>query len=275
MIALCSKTYLLRDGDECKFSSKGMNKCSLKNPIAQYEAVLTDEQPGSAVNKGFRLRGNYMHTYQESRSGLSYFYCKREVNDDGIRTKPLDLVISPWNIPDYYGFCGDKDPLSSYYPCQLVLYGRRFYNAAKAYEFRLKSVNELHQKTHINESELPEKWLAIRNEVMKEILTEKINVNEAVRKSLRESKCLNLVYCTRNKYWGIGMQERVATVTTNYRGKNMLGSIWEELRESKWSEINSTRVERCADCKVKRTDVKYRKEEEQKLCTMCSIDEYN
>ena len=97
MIALCSKTYILKKhNDKVKFSSKGLNKAVLKEPFPSYQHVLQTGETKSSINQGFRTRDNNIYTYQQTRGGLSYFYCKREVLPDGIHTKPLSITLSPW-----------------------------------------------------------------------------------------------------------------------------------------------------------------------------------
>ena len=36
-----------------------------------------------------------MMTYQESKKAFNYLYCKRQVLEDKIHTKPLDIVLEP------------------------------------------------------------------------------------------------------------------------------------------------------------------------------------
>ena len=97
MIALCSKTYILKmHNDKVKFSSKGLNKASLIEPFQSYQQVLHTGQTKSSTNQGFRSRDNTIYTYQQTKAGLGYFYCKREVMSDGIHTKPLDITLTPW-----------------------------------------------------------------------------------------------------------------------------------------------------------------------------------
>ena len=97
MIALCSKTYILKQKDGIlKFSSKGVNKNALTTPFVTYKKVLESGIPHSAVNQGFQPRNNTIYTYEQKRAGISYFYCKREVLSDGIHTKPLRTSLSPW-----------------------------------------------------------------------------------------------------------------------------------------------------------------------------------
>ena len=99
MVALCSKTYILKKhNDEPKFSSKGLNKSALKDPYASFRKVLDTKQPQCSTNQGFRPKNNTIYTYEQTKGGLSYFYCKRMVMDDGIHTKPLNITLTPWPL---------------------------------------------------------------------------------------------------------------------------------------------------------------------------------
>ena len=44
-----------------------------------------------STNRGFRTINHMVATYEQTKKGLSYFYPKRQVQDDGIHTKPLNL----------------------------------------------------------------------------------------------------------------------------------------------------------------------------------------
>ena len=79
LVALCSKTYVLRKfKDGCKVSSKGLSKSALQNPVDVYKQVL-----------------NTLVTYKQFRGSISYFYIKRTVRGDGVTTDPLKLVLCP------------------------------------------------------------------------------------------------------------------------------------------------------------------------------------
>ncbi len=80
---------------ECKFSSKGVSKRLVKDPLKIFKGVLRTGKAAAGRNKGFRVRNNGIYTYEQTRCGFSYFYCKRRVLDDGIHTVPLDLVMCP------------------------------------------------------------------------------------------------------------------------------------------------------------------------------------
>ena len=97
MVALCSKTYILKKHDDkVKFSSKGLNKSSLTDTFQSYQEVLHTGKTKSFTNQGFRIHDNTFFTYQQTKGGLSYFYRKRQVMSDGIHTKPLNIALSPW-----------------------------------------------------------------------------------------------------------------------------------------------------------------------------------
>ena len=80
---------------ETKFSSKGVSKRLVNNPLAVFKGVLRTRRAASGRNKGFRARNNGMFSYQQIRCGFSYTYCKRRVLEDGIHTVPLDITLCP------------------------------------------------------------------------------------------------------------------------------------------------------------------------------------
>ena len=97
ILCLCSKTYCCYDNksDKFKFSSKGLNKRVLEDsgdgPLAKYRRVLDEAINLTSTNRGFRTINHMVATYEQTKKGLSYFYPKRQVQDDGIHTKPLNL----------------------------------------------------------------------------------------------------------------------------------------------------------------------------------------
>ena len=92
IIALCSKTYFCF-GNKEKFSCKGVNKRSNKDIINQelFLRVLQTKESASGVNKGFRVKDNSVYTYTQTRTGFTFFYPKRKVQEDRITTVPLDI----------------------------------------------------------------------------------------------------------------------------------------------------------------------------------------
>lgn len=80
-----------------KVSAKGVQQggnrnCDILNPDG-FENVVQNRITLNATNKGFRVdkRSQSIITYEQKKIGLSYWYDKRQVQSDGISTKPLDL----------------------------------------------------------------------------------------------------------------------------------------------------------------------------------------
>ena len=97
MLCLCSKPYCCYYGksDKINFSSKGLNKRTLEDTgdgsISKYRRVLDEAVNLKPTNRGFKTSNHLVGTYEQTKKGLSYFYPKREVLNDGIHTKPLIL----------------------------------------------------------------------------------------------------------------------------------------------------------------------------------------
>ena len=93
MISLCFKSYVCKEDNQVQFSSKGLQKDKLSNVFEKFQSVLTSHVSEDATNIGFQAHNNTMYTYQQFRNGLSYYYIKRQVLDDGLSTKPSDVEI--------------------------------------------------------------------------------------------------------------------------------------------------------------------------------------
>ena len=98
MLCLCSKTYCCNDKhtNQCRFSSKELNKRTLEDcgdggPMSNYRKVLDESVNVTSTNRGIRTIQHSVTTYEQTKKGLSYFYPKRRVEEDGIHTKPLHL----------------------------------------------------------------------------------------------------------------------------------------------------------------------------------------
>ena len=101
MIALTSKCYFANSGggggagaklggDEGikKFSCKGVSRRQNKMNWERYRKALFGSLD-KARNIGFRKRDNHIVTYEQSKLGLSAYYDKRIVHEDGIHTSCL------------------------------------------------------------------------------------------------------------------------------------------------------------------------------------------
>ena len=59
--------------------------------MSKYRRVLDEAINLTSTNRGFRTINHMVATYEQTKKGLSYFYPKRQVQVDGIHTKPLNL----------------------------------------------------------------------------------------------------------------------------------------------------------------------------------------
>lgn len=78
---------------QVKFSCKGISKRFVDSPFYTFKQVLKTKQNGKGMNKEFRARNNALYTYQQERFG--FFYCKRQVQANGVDTKVLDIELCP------------------------------------------------------------------------------------------------------------------------------------------------------------------------------------
>ena len=91
MIALTSKCYFADNGKEegvKKFSCKGVSRRQNKMNWERYKNALFGSLD-KARNISFRKRDNHIVTYEQSKLGLSAYYDKRIVHEDGIHTSCL------------------------------------------------------------------------------------------------------------------------------------------------------------------------------------------
>ena len=91
MIALCSKCYFVDEpeGEKNKFSTKGMSKKQNEITWQRFRSAL-DGSKDMATNIGFRMNNGRIVTY-EQKLGLSAYYDKRWVLEDGIHTEPIEF----------------------------------------------------------------------------------------------------------------------------------------------------------------------------------------
>ena len=98
LLCFCSKTncYYDQQTNKYKFSSKGLNKRTLEDcgdggPMSKYRKVLEEAVDVTLTNRAFRTIQHSVATYEQTKKGLSYFYPKRTVEQNGIHTKPIRL----------------------------------------------------------------------------------------------------------------------------------------------------------------------------------------
>ena len=62
-------------------------------PMSKYRKVLEEAVNVTSTNRGFLTMKKSVATYEQTKKGLSYYYPERFVEEDGINTKALDLLI--------------------------------------------------------------------------------------------------------------------------------------------------------------------------------------
>ena len=80
-----------------------------------------------------------------------------------------------------------------------------------------------------DECELGLDWIKKRESIMFDLLELKAQDLEIVE-TLRNTKNKPIVYAVKDPYWGINMNERLAQVTNEVRGRNKIGELWEKIR---------------------------------------------
>ena len=94
MIALTSKCYFADNGASqegtsgAKFSCKGVSRRQNKMSWERYKNALFGALD-KVTNIGFRKKENHIVTYEQTKLGLSAYYDKRVVHEDGIHTSCL------------------------------------------------------------------------------------------------------------------------------------------------------------------------------------------
>jgi len=98
IVALSSKTYFGL-GEKNKRVSKGISIKQNQFTHQQYLDVLKTQKRRSGTNTTFRSTDNEIRTLAQQRCGLTYFYPKHIVLNDGVSTAPLLLWFMHVCIP--------------------------------------------------------------------------------------------------------------------------------------------------------------------------------
>ncbi|XP_063692200.1 uncharacterized protein LOC134824307 isoform X1 [Bolinopsis microptera] len=92
-VGLNAKTYFCFDNTDQKmdkYSSKGISK-AFELSKEDYLEVLRTKTTGDQENKGFVYKNSKMYSYILRKQGLTYVYCKRKLQADGMSTTYLDV----------------------------------------------------------------------------------------------------------------------------------------------------------------------------------------
>ncbi len=87
---MSAKTYFCYGEEGSKCSTKGVNKTQ-ELTRDHFLSVIRTKNSVLATNRGFVFKNNNIFTYEMSKVGVSFFYCKRRVLEAGVSTTYLDL----------------------------------------------------------------------------------------------------------------------------------------------------------------------------------------
>ena len=91
MLALTPKCYFAEGKKGTKYSCKGISKRQNDMTWQRYMQAFQGYQD-KATNIGFRVHDQGIVTYEQNKLGLSAYYDKRWVFEDGIHTKPIEIT---------------------------------------------------------------------------------------------------------------------------------------------------------------------------------------
>ena len=60
--------------------------------MSKYSRFLDEPINLTSTNRGFRPINHMVATYEQTKKGFSDFYPKRQIQDDGIHTKTIELI---------------------------------------------------------------------------------------------------------------------------------------------------------------------------------------
>ena len=254
MVALCSKSYIIEDEyGKQKISCKGISKKAVDQPMEKFENTLTSTVANTSHNVGFRLNNGEMYTYDQTKIGFNYFYCKREVMSDGVSTKPLNLLLCPWE-QDVTIVSQIHDPMSNLYECNITLEcGMICKSVEQAYCYLLtKFCDDIDLSNQISlctESLLvrelcrnivePKEWMSERLEHMKYLLDLKLMQCNEFKSALMSTQNNYLVYKQHNfskkdvLFWSVSHNDRLIKVLPpdSMVGNNNMGILLSSIRD--------------------------------------------
>ena len=253
MVALCSKSYIIENQDgKQKVSCKGISKKGIDQPMDKFLNTLISTKTNTSHNMGFRLNNGEMFTYDQTKIGFNYFYCKREVLNDGINTKPLNFVLCPWEHQMYI-INKIHNPMSNLYECNIILEnGKTLKSLEQAYYYLFAKIcgdNILMERIlqctdplliypMISRIVTPKKWLSNRIEYMTYLLNLKFNQCVNFRKILLSTNGMQLIYkqqnyCKKEVYfWSVVQPDNLVRVLPmdSLVGNNNMGVLLMSLR---------------------------------------------
>lgn len=241
MICLSSKTYIISDNKSFKMSCKGVMKSSVTDPAKTFQNVLQQKQKVDVHNVGFRAHNNTMFTYTQRKTGFNWLYTKRKVLENGIDTKPLDIILTPWKAYNTYLINSDCI-LHPEFDCEIEYQGVEFLSARQLYLYLIfmeiskdnlandvLNCQELYKLRIMKEPSniSPDVKISVMTEVFELVQNQLPEFNVV----LRETRGREIMVSGIDNFWYTGVAYRYALVSdpAEYPGANHLGLILTKL----------------------------------------------
>ena len=219
--------------------------------MAKFSHTLSTGETSFSTNLGFRMRDANIFTYSQTKIGFNYFYCKREVQDDGITTKPLNITLSPWETESLV-VSEVQDPLSNLYYSHMRVDAlsyhsieQMFYHLlAKHYENIilchkiLMEADPLNVYIHLDKAFISKtRNQKIKKDIMQLCLSEKFRQCQNFRDRLESLKAKAIFYKQPNysredeAYWGVSNSSKLIPVLppNSLAGNNIMGELLMDL----------------------------------------------
>ena len=250
MICLASKTYVGESNTTgTKLTCKGANKAFVtkKDPFHIFQTVLSAGESVKTKNRGFRVVAGGISTYEQDKRCFPYFYCKREVSEDGVSTSTLKVTLDPVPIT-FYCIQTSAPSLSMIARHSFAYQGRQFSNCLQTYVYMkalncqqpqyvdqiMKKVDEKTLWMIDKQINISNKWMEIRYSVMEDIVNQMFDHYPRLKNTLLETPNLQIVSASPyESYFNCGVNKYVIRWLKEEQlpGGNYYGKILQRIKE--------------------------------------------
>ena len=201
-----------------------------------------------SLNRGFRVKDNNIFTYSQNRIGFNYFYCKGEVESDGIHTKPLNIILNPWSFENRYIFYEyQENPLSLSYSFKVTHQNTEFKNIEQFVHYKFCLFHNEQEKAReilfcnlfqarniVQAVSIHQTWYLTLDDILALALDYKLKTCSQFKETLDSINSNIIIYADKHKYLGSGMTLKLTEIakTKQFPGQNKLGEILVNLKQS-------------------------------------------
>lgn len=195
-----------------------------------------------ALNNGYsnmKVSGNKIQWNDKVFYEDELYLLPSELQLSNIKTRPVGGGI---------GFQSEHSYLSSFFPCTIRMHQSVFCSAEQAFQYhkaiiceredvglQLKQLSDPAKiKKNGDRIETCDEWERSKVATMKGIVLQKFSQNPELKAKLLGTSGTRLMECTNNRFWGVGwfLDDPGWKEPGTFPGRNMLGTILEEVRDS-------------------------------------------